>query len=378
MWRLWVCVGSLVWLATICASAAINYFAGHSFGRTAQEAQIFSTLGVAADAWKAIGPIFILSLWRKSFVLASNFATLVWLACFGFAVASALGLAAQNRMAVTGGREIVALSYQSRSQELQELEARQKLIPETRSPNELEKFIDAVFAKVIAGRGTVDSISEHCRKDTPRTRDACAEIATLRQALAQALEAQRLERRVDDVRQQVGMLRDRGGTLESDPQAQLISRLSFGRLAVNDIGLGLILLLVIMVELISAFAPIVLHDYANAMRSSSPDWRRDRTRQGRGDRDDATVLEAIPNVMEYLADNLVPDPKGQVSLHHLLIDFAEWCDRHRLHTPSLRTFIDELNAVCDRELKGKIRRDGVTYFGFRLESSRVLLPAPGG
>ena len=260
MWRLWVAVGWLVWLGMISASGAINYLAGYQFGRAGIEAHVFAILGVCADAWKAIGPIFILTLWLSKRRTVAGLAAGVWGACFVFAAVAALGLAAQNRSAVSGSRHSVTLSYDAAQKELSEAQRQRARIGDARSPSEIESAISVILARSIGDVGTVGSISRHCKKDHWRTRTACAEIAQLREHFAVAAEAHRLDERIEKLNRELSALRDHGGASDADPQAQLVSRLSLGRIAREDVGLGIVLLLVVMVELISAFAPVVLHE----------------------------------------------------------------------------------------------------------------------
>ena len=55
-------VGGLLWMLTIVASGSMNAVAGYGLGRSEIEGYIFGALGVAADGWKALGPIYIVSL----------------------------------------------------------------------------------------------------------------------------------------------------------------------------------------------------------------------------------------------------------------------------------------------------------------------------
>lgn len=190
MWRLWLVLGSLVWLATITASGMMNFIAGQKLGSTALEGLVFGALGAGADAWKAFGPIFIVTLWRARQWLASLLAVATWAACFLFAVSAALGLAAENREARVGSRESPQLTYRAVERELAEQIAKRDAVPESRTPHEIDQAIAAVLARAVPGRGTIRSLSEGCSRDTPRPREPCAEIAELNVALAKATDRQ--------------------------------------------------------------------------------------------------------------------------------------------------------------------------------------------
>ncbi|MFN0218240.1 MAG: hypothetical protein ACKVP4_05420 [Hyphomicrobium sp.] len=379
MWRIWVFLGSAVWLATIAASGAINYLAGYQFGRSPEEAQAFAILGVAADAWKAVGPIFIVTLWRGERRLASCLATAVWVACFAFAVFAALGLAAQNRSAVTGGREAVKFSYEAVNKELSEVERRRERIGATFSPAEIQSAIDAVSARATGGRGTVASLSDNCGKDNWRTRNTCAEVAKLRQKLATAREAQRLDERIVELNGEAKRLRGQGGSLESDPQAQLISRLSFGYIAPGDVGLGIVLLLVIMIELISAFAPVVLNEAAAVHRTACEPVAagRDQSRADAAHRDGAAPLRPIGDIFEYLCGQIIPDARGSVSAQALFSDYVHWCAACGFSVLDEKLFFTSFDTIVENDLGGNVQRQGSDYFGLRLLAIRSSIAPPG-
>ena len=202
MWWVWVALGACVWLATIAASGAVNYLAGFQFGRSAAEAHVFAVLGVCADAWKALGPIFIVTLPRERRFLPAALAFAVWIVCLTFAVSAALGLVAQNRSALTGGRELVHYSLESASEDLALLQRKRAALGDVGAPGEYRAAIDAALAVALHG-GTVATISVSCSKDNLRTRVACAHIAELRSTLARGIEAEKLESRIAEAKQAV-------------------------------------------------------------------------------------------------------------------------------------------------------------------------------
>ncbi len=376
MWRLWLVMGSAVWLATISASAAVNYLAGFELGRTAAEAYVFAVLGVCADAWKAIGPIFIVTLLRGRKLMSAGLAGAVWLLCFAVAVSAALGLAAQNRSARSGGQETLRLSYEDAQKALAEFESKRAAIGVVGSRADYEGTISVLLAQAIIG-GTVASLSRNCEKDHPRARAACAEIAGQRRELARVVGAETLDDRIASARRDVARLRERGGTRDLDPQAQLISRLSFGRIAAPDVGMMLTLLLVAMVELISAFAPVVLHEYVGTVRGRTRKVaaRRVRPRQAVPGPGRTEPLKRVGDLYEYLAERVVPEEEGSLSAGILFTDYHAWCTERGCAALQLGRFTEALDEIARRDLKGRIRRKGSVYWGLRLARQQAL-PAP--
>ncbi len=373
MWRVTVFIGFVVWLATIGASGAVNYLAGYEFGRTPAEAQVFAILGLAADAWKALGPIFILTLWRAKRFVPAALASVLWSLCFVFAVTAALGLAAQNRSALTSAREGVRASYASIAQSLTKLSERRAAIGDVSSSNEYEAEIAAAFAAPAMG-GTIGSLSENCGKDVARTRLACAEIARLREDLARAVEAKRLDDAIAESNQKLQEFRKRGGTLDADPQAKLIARLTFGYVAAANVPLLLMTVLVAMVEVISAFAPVVLREFVavhrGSPRSAATDHATSRSVAP------PVVLRPVANLFEYLAERIVPDDNGVESEVALFTDYQEWSREHQYVPIEFTAFIQELDVIAARELSGRVRRRRKNFHGLRLISGRKRLSPP--
>lgn len=368
MSRAAVAIGWLVWALTLGASATINYLAGYGFGRAPIESHVFAMLGVAADLWKALGPIYIVTLVRHRRFLSAGLASIVWVACAAFAITAALGLAAQNRSGVVGTREATALTYTSAVEQLDELRRRRATISESRKPDAIDRKIDAILMRAIARVGTVGLLSENCSKDHWRTRASCAEVAELKADRATAVAAAHLDEEISKLRLAMSRLRERGGTLEADPQAQLITRLTRGLLAAEDVGLAVVLLTVVMIEIISAFAPVVLYDFAAIGRVDAVATGRDASRS-------TEALREAPDIYEYLADRVEPDDRAHVTTASLFLDLRDWCDSKNCEVPPLSWFLETLDEICERDLGGRVQKAGVAYRGFRLKSVPAL-PAP--
>ena len=366
----------------LAISMHLNYLYNFSIGQTPEKAEIFARASVVADIWKGLGPVFIYALLRNRKPWPALAGALVWVACFAWGVSSALGLVAQDRMAITGGRETLHASYADTRKELDEKEAKRKSIQARRSSAEVEAAIAVVLARPIS-RGTVGQITASCAKPD-RSIEACGEVAFLRQELAGAVEAQRLDQRIADLRHQVSQLRDRGATSATDPQAEFLSWLSVGTFSSKDIGFGLILLVGAVIEVVSAFglgvvvayadatrAPLVTHAVStmNAASTLAP------SRNGRTIVVDST---AVGTVMEYLTrrTELAAANVG-VELTDLFADYTSWCRERAFSAMTLTEFRSEFDLLCQRpEISGKILAADDRYYGIRLISNQVVrLPA---
>jgi hypothetical protein len=367
VWRLWVGLGAGVWMLTILASAAMNFLSGYGFGRTPHEAIVLAVIGVAADCWMAIGPIFIAALWRSRRLAACALAAMVWIACFLFAITAAIGFAAHNRNAQTAVRETLNASLVDATRVAVDLERRRSVIVSARSSSEVEAAVTTALAQPVPGRGTVAAVSGHCMRDHPRTRESCARIASLREELARTQEGERLDKEIEAQRSRVQSLRERGATRDADPQARLIARQTLGHVTLANVGSGLVLLLVLMIELISAFAPVVISEFAREARGQISQPEKGSNSIGRSYVTGALVENSTPDhVMEYLAERIEPVSGGVVRDRDLYSDYHEWC-RLREHVAFPRSsFVQEMDRICLKELGSFARRVGRSYHGFLL------------
>lgn len=373
----------LVWGGTIFASASMNYLAGQQFGHTPSEARVFALLGLSADVWKAIGPIFILTLWRARRPVPAGLAAFVWIFCFIFAVSAALGLAARNRSAVIGEQQDLRLAYQDIESELAAVEKERSAFGVVPPPAEKEAAIAAALARALPG-GTVGSLSENCSRDLARTRSACATIAILRQDLEKSKEAAALDERVSNLRQKRDDYRAKGARRDADLQSRLIASLSGGLIPADDVSLILILVLVTMVELVSAFAPVIVHEFVQSARAGTSGAGERSRLSGRpctAKRKPPSIeLKAIlpeeGDVLEYLAERVVPDSDARVLVDDVIGDYLGWCAQRGKRSLAEAEFVKRLNRIGERELEGKIFREGDEYRGFKLRSHLSLPREP--
>jgi hypothetical protein len=373
VWRVPVAFGFLIWVATMVASGAVDYLAGYQFGRTPAEAQVFAVLGASADAWKALGPISIVALWRASRFVSGVLALLVWIVCFTFAVTAALGLVAQNRSALTSTREDVRASYAAIARSLGELKSRRDRIGTVPSPAEVRAQIAAALAVPLVG-GTVGSLSHDCDKDVWRARVPCADVARLRQTLAASMQAARLDAEIAQRGDELSKLRRRGGTRDVDPQATLISRLTFDRIPAADVGRMIMLILVAMVEVISAFAPVVLREFIAVHRAPPQPVVPGRDESGLvAAARDLPLPATTGNLFEYLAGRVVPDMHGSVSEPALFSDYKEWCRSLEYVPLKFSAFAQRLDDIGARELGGRIWRKRKNVYGLRLATVQKRL-----
>jgi hypothetical protein len=120
-WAVIVVLG-VATLGMTAVSMRANYLFGYGFGQTPEKAQVFGYANVAADLWKVAGLIVITALWRAKQRRFALTLIPIWLICLLWGFAGAVGVYAQDRTALVGGREARAASYSDVTHELEEID----------------------------------------------------------------------------------------------------------------------------------------------------------------------------------------------------------------------------------------------------------------
>jgi hypothetical protein len=160
----------------VAVSLRANFLFGYGFGQTPDRAHVFGWANVAADLWKVGGLIVITSLWRADKKRCAVSLMPIWVLCVLCGLVGAIGVYAQDRTALIGGREAIAATYKDAERELAEIDAKLQTITTERSTVQVDAAIAAVMARpMMAGervRGTVGKLSANCTKDERSTAEA--------------------------------------------------------------------------------------------------------------------------------------------------------------------------------------------------------------
>jgi len=360
----------------VAVSLRANYLFGYGFGQTPEKAQVFGFANVAAGLWKVTGLIVITSLWhvqQKRFALSLM---PIWALCFLWGLTGAIGVYAQDRTALIGGREAVAATFKDAEREFDEIEAKLRGLHTQRSVAQVDASIAAILAQpVMAGervRGTVGKLSANCTKEERATAEACLEIAHLREERAGAEERVRFESRKAILRAQITKLRDGGGSLAPDPVAELFSWLSRGQLSVRDIGFGFPLVFAFLIEIVSAFGPAGIVAYADATKRNGSTTQPDMARSGE-------LLPAAASdgeqgrVVKWMTDRTEPtEDTSAITINDLHTDYEVWCFGKGVRAAALDGFASEFDRVREvPQLAGKIRKFGSRYYGIGLVDRKI-------
>lgn len=239
-------IAVLAALTFMGASAAMNWVFLSSLGKSHLEAQIFGAVSVAVDVLKSLLPLFIawaLGSKQRSYALL---ASAVFCLMFAFSLISAVGFAASNRGAVTGGREVIAARYQAAVRDVAEVEGKVAALPKARPQAVIVEALRALE------QDRKWSTSKGCTEATASdSRVFCEGYFSTKAELASALEASRLDGRLGELRNEVARLRDVGAAQEVDVQATLLSRLT--GFNVSAAQMGLVIFVAVLVEIAAAF-----------------------------------------------------------------------------------------------------------------------------
>lgn len=374
----WVVLAALTLATAVMVAVSLrgNFLFGDSIGQSDEKRWLFGWANVAADVWKAFGLIAITLLWRARHRRAAGLASLAWVMCLLFGINSALGIYVQDRTTLIGTREARHVTLNDTERALGDVEDRLRARKATRSAREVHAAIARVLARPVVirkrMRGTIADVSENCTKIDWRTKDACQEVATLREEQAAANETEALQARARELRDRVIELRETGGSLAADPIGEFYAWLTGGVVSVRDVGFGFPLFFALLIEVVSAFGPLTIASYAEATRI---DRARHGPTQPAGTRFDQPRLAAAgpgeparTDVLAWLAERAEPVRGDRaIGIEDLHADYEQWCATRRRKSAALTTFelaFDEARELPD--IAGKIRKVARRYYGVGL------------
>ena len=146
---LFLVIGGIATAAMLLISMWLNFLFGYSLGQTPEKALVFGCVSVISDAWKGLGPIFILALYRAKRQWSVVGAAAIWVVCFSYSISSALGVAIEDRSSRTGSRETILMNYDETVAEEKRLEEKRKGLRRHRSAAELEAAINTALLRPV-------------------------------------------------------------------------------------------------------------------------------------------------------------------------------------------------------------------------------------
>jgi hypothetical protein len=235
-------------------SAMMNYRFGMSLGKTPTDQQIYGMASAAADCFKALAPFFFLAAIRNRVWSQAVAAALVWVVVTGYAMTSALGHAALNRLTTSGDRVVASANYKDLRADSERAEKELKWVPAHRPADTVAAELNVLKAQRLW------LTTNECTDATFKaSREFCQQYFKLAAEHASALSGQKLEARIAQNGAKIAGANGATVMAEADPQASVLARLM--GLQLETVQTGLTLFVALLIEVGSGFGMYVAFAY---------------------------------------------------------------------------------------------------------------------
>ena len=210
-------LGVIVAMVMFVISSAMNFRFGMTLGTTPLDSYFYAFASLTADGFKALLPFIVIGLWHGRKRTMALGAVGVWVLCVAWSMASAIGFASMTRDVTTAKRAATNDERQALRERADRLAKNIALLPAHRPA--------AVVSAAIENADIPPRIWRRTRKCTdvtrPDSRAACEPVLVLRQELATAQQAAKLEADLKQTRALLGKQKVIGE--RTDPQAETIA-----------------------------------------------------------------------------------------------------------------------------------------------------------
>jgi hypothetical protein len=317
-----VVFGILISSVFIAGSALLNFRMGFTSADNPTDGTIYGGLAATGDGLKALSPFVAGYAWRHRHWLATFAATIVFVTFTAYSFTSALGFSSQHRAVKEGNAITLMERHQDMRSQLRRDTAELDALGPQRSSGEISQAINNRFSAPIgSGRWTVDQVSEACTRNKPATREACAAIASLKEELARAREAERLSAEIHRLTE---TLSSNPVVETANPQADALAFLGRGLNLISEkdgtaredktVGFGLALLMAIFIELGSGLG---LYISTTPWRASPPQPSPEPTIPA--------ILEGPP-IEAFVAECFERKSGHELELAFAFAAYVKWCE----------------------------------------------------
>jgi hypothetical protein len=349
-----VILGILASVVLIVGSILLNFRMAYRSADTEFDAWLYGIVAGAADCIKAMMPFAIAWGIRKR----DRLAVVAGAAVFGiftlYSFSSAVGFAAQHRIAKAAERQGGAEKYQDLKDRYARAKSARDALGTTRAPAVIEQERADVLATPVYGRKTVGDVSQDCVLNRLEVREPCERWRRLGIEFANAKEATRLNGELSNLRQKLDKVP--AASNAEDPQAAAISRLAvwFDRtFRGEDVQLGLALLLALLVE---AGSGLGLYLVTTPWREALP---AQPTEPVMPELVRVRPAERLGEVDAFMLARLHPAEDNVLTASMLYENYLGWCREENLVPLSLSAFSTAFQSVAD-ELgieRGSVERE---------------------
>lgn len=187
-------VGFLASMFALVGSCFLNYRYGHTLARTPEDGMIFGALAIASDVFMAASLFYLFEAKKRRQWAQVLAALTVWIATTAFAGLAAVSQASLNRIDAVAHRLTAATTYSDTRTELTEARKTRGFIP----PHRAEAVVNAEINKAKINRLWLTT--NECVSIGGKTaREYCSGIETLNIELGYAMQASKLDRRIEEL-----------------------------------------------------------------------------------------------------------------------------------------------------------------------------------
>ena len=368
----------------LAVSAAMNWRFGVSLGRTELDGQIYGAASAAADCLKALVPFFFFAAIRNRMWSQAIASAVVGVVVTAYALTSALGHAALNRLDTAGQRTVEAQSYQDLRGDLKRAEDQLSWIPQHRPAATVQSAIDGVKNQ------RQWEWTSGCKDVTGKQgRDFCQKYHALTAELASGQQAQALETRVAEIQNKLGHTKGTTALSEADPQAAVLAKLS--GLDIDKVQIALTIFIALLLEVGSGFGMYIAFSQWRLYDREAPAAPKmasvstaaaavaapvavavKKPRFGANDNKTLPpqkLLVPETDVQRFYKENVESQDGHTVSATALYEAYCVWCEERQKEPLALPTFGREIAEFGIQKVK---KKDGVRYVGIALKSDLEL------
>jgi hypothetical protein len=362
----------------------MNWRFGVSLGRTELDGQIYGAASAAADCLKALVPFFFFAAIRNRMWSQAIASAVVGVVVTAYALTSALGHAALNRLDTAGQRTVEAQSYQDLRGDLKRAEDQLSWIPQHRPAATVQSAIDGVKNQ------RQWEWTSGCKDVTGKQgRDFCQKYHALTAELASGQQAQALETRVAEIQNKLGHTKGTTALSEADPQATVLAKLS--GLDIDKVQIALTIFIALLLEVGSGFGMYIAFSQWRLYDREAPAAPKmasvstaaaavaapvavavKKPRFGANDNKTLPpqkLLVPETDVQRFYKENVESQDGHTVSATALYEAYCVWCEERQKEPLALPTFGREIAEFGIQKVK---KKDGVRYVGIALKSDLEL------
>lgn len=366
--------------AGFCAvSVYANLRYGLSLGKDPVDKATYAVASVAADTLKVAAPLLALKLWGRGCRGLATLSVALWLGCISWSLSSAIGFALSSRGEAVADRTAVATTRHGWEAKVERAESQLATLGKHRPADVIKAELASVVVPTSIWRR-----SRQCQDlSWDEARVACMTVVSLRNELATAEAAERLEAQLLASQSQLAIAPV--VSMLSDPQANALARLIGMDEATIRTAIAILLAGLIEVSSALGFTVVSMAARHNPAQSRQPSKAPTYNPQPNPPVSRGESLRRplyLPETQRqsrseafkrWVQLRLTVNPAGSIPAREAYVDFCRWAREAGLEPCTETRFGLHLSAKVI-ELGGAKakRRDRTYYVGVSLNVTNVV------